>query len=332
MKKNDIQKVLFDGIRAKLPPRYALVDTVSELLDISADAAYRRLRGDKIMDIEEVAILCKRFGISLDALLNIPGIVSGSEAYSYTPLDLGAENVYYLYMQGLADRMEQLCMAPGAEIISSALDVPFFHFLPYKELTFFKLFAWTNSVYSSEGNFEEFARKTENRQLLDCYGKIVANHRLIPSREIWTKNTTETFLKLVHYHFEMGHFSTPDVPLILCDQFLQLLDTLQGWTEKGNKGETEHIPFQLYLSEVDMENSFILLKEATRTNCILKLFTINSLYVTDRQFCSETENWLDHLARRSTLISGASEKERHKFFTSQRQKVRFLIDRISNQQ
>jgi hypothetical protein len=80
-----------------------------------------------------------------------------------------------------------------------------------------------------------------------------------------------------------------------------------------------------------MENSFILLKETEKTNCILKLFTINSLYITDEQFCSETENWLDHLSRRATLISGASERERHKFFSSQRQKVRFLIELISNQ-
>jgi hypothetical protein len=234
-------------------------------------------------------------------------------------------------MHNIAVRLEGMCGVPNAEIISSALDVPFFHFLPFKELTFFKLFAWTSSVYPTSEKFEVFASKIETKELLDCYKKIVTCYRSIPSKEIWTKNTTDNFMKLISYHFEMGHFSDIETPLSLCDQFLGLLNILENWTGDGNKGEVGYVPFHLYLSDVEMENSFNLLKGNDRTSCILKLFTINSLYITDQQFCSETDNWLTHLSHRATLISGSSERERHKFFNSQRQKVRFFIDMLSNQ-
>jgi hypothetical protein len=329
LKKADLQKLLFDEAGKRLPPRHSLVDVISDLLEISSDAAYRRIRCDKIMDIGEVALLCAHFGISLDALLNIPAVGSGG-AYFYSPMNLDDIDNYYIYMQNIAAKLDGLRVAQNAEIVSSALDVPFFHFLPFKELTFFKLFAWTNSVYPTSEKFEAFASKVESKELLDCYKKIVTGYRSIPSKEIWTKDTTDAFMKLIGYHFEMGHFSDIETPLSLCDQFLDLLNTLENWTGDGNKGEVGYVPFQLYLSDVEMENSFNLLKEDDRTSCILKLFTINSLYVTDKQFCSETENWLTHLSRRATLISGSSERERHKFFNSQRQKVGFLIDTISN--
>lgn len=328
-KKTDLQKGLFDEILKKMPPRYALVDVVSELLEISSDAAYRRIRGDKVMDIFETTILCDRFGISFDALF-LTTTANTNPAYSYTPLDLGDTDNYGIYMESLSARLERLRSSPGAEIISSALDVPLFHFLPYKDLTFFKLFAWTSSIRGSVGHYEEFVKKIESPSLLDCYNRIVASHRLIPSKEIWTNSTTDTFLRLLNFHFEMGHFADTAKPLSLCEQFLDLLNNLENWTEKGDKGDNGCVPLQLYLSDVDMENSFILLKEHDKLSCILKLFTINSLYITDEGFCSETYGWLGHLSRRATLISGASEKERYKFFNHQRQKVRFIMDMISN--
>jgi hypothetical protein len=37
---------------------------------------------------------------------------------------------------------------------------------------------------------------------------------------------------------------------------------------------------------------------------------------------------MESLIQRSLLISGASERDRYIFFNGQRQKIRFLIDRI----
>jgi hypothetical protein len=48
----------------------------------------------------------------------------------------------------------------------------------------------------------------------------------------------------------------------------------------------------------------------------------------DPAFCRETGQWLESLIQRSLLISGTSERDRYMFFNGQRQKVRFLIDKI----
>jgi len=357
-KKTELQKRLFDEIARKIPPFHTLVDVVSELLDVSTDAAYRRIRGDKTLNINECAVLCGKFGVSMDAVVGSP---AGNRDFLYTPLDLRSPGDYLRYMLAIAERLERLAAAGhGAEIVLSAVDVPFFHFIPHKELTFFKLFAWTNSVYGTTESFETFARAMETPALLDVYRRIAAAHRRIPSREVWTESTIDVFLKLLKYNAELGHFADRATASLLCEQFRELMASLGRQAERGNKDETGEIPFRLYLSDVDLENNFILLRggegvgsgasarasagtsvgtsamvganantSTGTTGCLVKLFTINSLYVTDPRFCAETGRWLDQLTRRSTLISAASERHRHRFFANQREKIELLMESLN---
>ena len=47
----------------------SLVDTVAELLNISYDSVYRRIRGEKPISLNELKILCEHFHLSLDQVL-----------------------------------------------------------------------------------------------------------------------------------------------------------------------------------------------------------------------------------------------------------------------
>jgi hypothetical protein len=110
---------------------------------------------------------------------------------------------------------------------------------------------------------------------------------------------------------------------------LNILTTLHQWAENSSKdGGTT--PFQFYVSELELENTYLLMKQSGIPNCVVKLFTINSLNVFDREFCKEVESWLIKLSTRSVSLCGGSEKERIKFFNSQRQRVRFLMEKIQN--
>jgi hypothetical protein len=48
MKKDEgIQKLFFESVRQRLPGNISLVHEISEVLGMSYDSAYRRMRGDK---------------------------------------------------------------------------------------------------------------------------------------------------------------------------------------------------------------------------------------------------------------------------------------------
>jgi hypothetical protein len=67
----DLQQQLFTAIKGKLPSHLSLADEVAAVLDISTDSAYRRIRGEKPLLLDEVARLCTKYALSLDSLLHL---------------------------------------------------------------------------------------------------------------------------------------------------------------------------------------------------------------------------------------------------------------------
>ena len=174
-------------------------------------------------------------------------------------------------------------------------------------------------------SYDVFIQGFNTDEFVKYYNKIVLSYRMIPSTEIWMSNTIDSFLKLLNYHREMNHFEDDTVPTILCEQLLNMLDDLQNLTEKGVKNSTD-IPYNFYISEIDIGNTFILFKTQEITSCLVRLFTINGINISDEIFCRETENWLNILRQHATLISKASAKVRNIFFTDQKQKIKQLMN------
>ncbi len=54
MDKPDVQQIFFQHIKSNLAAHLSLVDEVAELLNISNDSAYRRIRGEKPLSFEEI--------------------------------------------------------------------------------------------------------------------------------------------------------------------------------------------------------------------------------------------------------------------------------------
>src|SRR5512143_1967729 len=71
MPSNLAQEFLFQRIKELLPTSASLTDVVSEVLHVSSDSAYRRIRNETPLILEEAKQLCEHFRLSLDQVLNI---------------------------------------------------------------------------------------------------------------------------------------------------------------------------------------------------------------------------------------------------------------------
>ena len=317
--------MLFEIIRKSIPKHQILVDVISELLEVSADAAYRRIRAEKLLNFNEIALLCQHFNISLDTLINVTG--DNDIRCHYAPLDLRDPQNYLIYLEKMDEGMDPIMNEPDGELMMTAVDLPVYHYLSYKELTSFRLFAWCNSVYGFTEGYDEFVKHFDYDGISNSCKKVVKSFQNCPSIEIWTDYALDQTLRSLNYHFEMGHFADVNIPIVLCEQLLDMLNTIHNWTVKGLKGPNE-TPFKFYVSETDLNNNFVLLKKDGVISCSLKLFIINHFRIYDQRFCTEAENWLNTAIQRSTLISGSSEKQRYNFFNQQRQKINTLMEKV----
>src|ERR1051326_3736751 len=90
------QTELMQRIKEMLPPNISFVDELGDLLGVSNDSAYRRIRGETALSIEEIALICKKFKISFDTFINSSD--AGLVTFSYKPLSSTTES-FRLYLQ-----------------------------------------------------------------------------------------------------------------------------------------------------------------------------------------------------------------------------------------
>jgi hypothetical protein len=67
----ELQTAFLKQIKNQLPSHLALVDAITEQLNLSNDSAYRRIRGEKHLTFDEIQILAAHYKISLDSFLHL---------------------------------------------------------------------------------------------------------------------------------------------------------------------------------------------------------------------------------------------------------------------
>lgn len=324
----DIQLALFELLKSKIPGNISLIDILSDLLNISGDGIYRRMRGDKLLDLDELTKICMHFSVSMDGIM---GLKRQALQFNYAPIDLNNPEMYKQYMKQLLSSFSDLSKVEDKEVFFTAIDIPMFHFLPFLELTLFKVFSWSNSTGAFQGKYGEFCNLIKDDELIDIYSQLMKAYIAIPSVEIWTEGTFDAILRSIEYSFESGYFSSANEALLLCSQLLDMVTNINKWSDRGFKDEPSSIiPYKLYVSDIELENNYVILKRGNTISCIIKLYTINSMSTTHPDFCHESMKWINNTMKKSILISGGSQKESFKFFNLLTQKIRYLIERIEN--
>jgi len=320
---------LFEIVKSKIPNKLSLVDEIEDLLGLSKESAYRRIRGEKLLSFAEWKIICEKYHLSIDEIIN-----SKSEKgvlFQYNPVDISNIESYIACLKRLVNFMEVVAASSyEKELIFSALDIPVYHICKYPDLAFFKLFIWNDTLNSNSASFEKFCDGLQKNEILSVYEQIHHAYINIPSIEICTEQTIDIFLREFVFYFETGRFENKDTALFLLDRFLTLIESLKKYADNGYKDNNREIPFLLYSCSVDLENSFMLMKNGDQKYCVLDLYAISRIFTDNHLLCTETGKWMNNLIAKSIMISGTGAfKERLRFFQAISKKIEALIEKVS---
>src|SRR5688572_18925107 len=136
------QQAFFTHIKSKLPPHLTLVDEIAELLEISNDSAYRRIRGEKPIGLDEIQKLCLHFNISLDQLLqlNADTVIFSGHLVDHKTFNLNK------YLHEVLNALKLFKSLPGRELYNFNKDIPIFHYMQFPLLSAFKFFFWKRTL------------------------------------------------------------------------------------------------------------------------------------------------------------------------------------------
>ena len=175
------QDFLFQRIKEMLPQQESMVDVVADILHVSSDSAYRRIRGETPLVLEEARLLCHHFNLSLDQLLEIK---ANAVLFNNTRIRSKEYN-YRQYLQGLNDQMEALSNFIKKEIIYMSKDLPIFHNFYFTPLIAFRYFFWMKTHLAHP----HFEKKQFNFDMLppdieQMSRKLAKGYTEVPSTEM----------------------------------------------------------------------------------------------------------------------------------------------------
>ncbi len=313
----DFQRNLFNQIRERIPAEGSFVHEIAELLSISYDSAYRRIRGEKPLDMLELQKLASAYKLSLDALFTLKGNKILFDYFTLEPDKLGMKE--WLSMI-LADT-KRIYESSDRKIIYAAKDPPVFHNFQIPELASFKIFFWQKTLCQ----FPEFEDKQirlddADTEIINIGRQLLSVSNKIPTIEIWNEDTFNITLRQIEYYMISGYFEKADDILNLCDKLEKWVNHMRKQAEYGFKylyGEpAEGIEgsFSMYENEVVLNDNTILVRRDDVTTVYLTFNTLSLLISQSPFFCSNVENYFNKLIRKSTLVSVSGAKDRNRFF------------------
>jgi hypothetical protein len=312
-----LQLQLFNAIKAKLPPHLSLADEVAAVLEISTDSAYRRIRGEKPLLLEEVARLCTKYALSLDGLLHLQ-----SDGFLFRGEFFQPEQFQFdKYLASYAQQLKHMASFETRKIFFLCKDIPVHHQFHFRELAAFKHYFWMRTIMNAPGfQQKKFAIRDYPDELWAIGNTALQYYNQIDSVELWSMETLNSTLHQIEYYDAMSLFAHEEDVRLVYQTLERFILHMEKQADAGYKfayddaGKKPLSSFQLYYNEVIVgDNSATAVLNHTKL-VYLPHSIFNFMATTDVRFCDNNYNHIQNLMKKSTLISNVSERERARFF------------------
>lgn len=320
----EVQKILFQQVKEGLPVHISLVDEVSELLSISYDSAYRRIRGEKALSVDELHLLATKFGFSVDSLFNLKSDNVTFRHFPIVPPDIGVKP----WLKKVLNDIRMIQQSTEQEIIYAAKDPPIFHYFQFPEIGAFKMFFWEKTIFQfPQLREKKFTLEYFDAEIRELGEGILATSLKIPTTEIWNEDTFNITFKQIENYWVSGLFASKQDVHKLCDTLKLWISHIKKQAELGFKfyfgTEPEGVEgtYKFYENEVVLNDNTIFVKTNLFTGTYLTYNVLSLLLTNDPRFCTGVENYLKGILKESVLISSVNAKERNRFFNRMLSKI-----------
>lgn len=325
MTETDLQKELFVSIKNSLPSHISLVDALADLLSLSYDSVYRRIRGEKPISLNELKILCEHFHLSLDQVLQYK---NDSVVFNAPGIN-GSSSDFREYLKGVLQQLKYFNSFAKREMFYQCKDAPIFYFYLFPEIGAFKTFCWLKSILNNP-DYQDKTFSLDEFPFEECNQlgqEILKQYCILPCTEVWNFESLNSSLNLLQYYRDAGLFKNQKEFRIVLQSFEKLLNHLQEQAQLGAKfmptgpDMTHKAQVKFYLNEVILFSNTFLLNLDGELISIINYNVLDYMLTKDKRFSKKISDGFKTLINSSTLISGTGEKERNKFFRIQREKI-----------
>lgn len=321
----ELQVSLFKKIKEKLPSHISFPDVIANYLNISNDSAYRRIRGEKLLTLDEIEVLVKKTNISLDQFFNIKP-TSNEISFIGNLIDREVFD-FENYLNGIANQLKYFSTAVDKEMFIFNKDIPIFVYFMFPELATFKCYFWgrynlNNSRYNS-GQFliEDYIKS------FNSVGKTISDlYVQLPTTEIWNVDCINTVIRQIDYYRQSKIFKSNNDIISIYNCLEQMVNHIEKQVECGCKfnycqPQITNVKYRFFINDYILGDNTFLIRMDDKKMVFIVNNIISYLGTTSPAFVDYSFQTMDILLKKSTLVSEIGERDRERFFDNFRETI-----------
>lgn len=310
------QELLLKEIRKQLST--SLNDEIAVILNISYDAAHRRVSGKSKFSIDETLQLANYFNISLDKLF-----LKSDKVIVEKTIEIASLKDLLSYFKKSAEQIENLTKSEKSTLYYSAKDIPLFYFMDGTIISKFKAYVWLTLLNSDQINvsFENFVIDESFMEHTQKLKKIYENAIV---KEVWNDTTINSSLQQILYFYESGLLSFKSATAL----YLDLKRILNLIKDKSNNVNSN---FSIYYNELILLNNNMLIENKNKLTMFIP-YTLLGYFITDnKESCSNVHRFFNQQIMNSKSLNQSGIKDQNLFFNRANRKIDYYVEQLNNQ-
>lgn len=321
---HNLNEIVLAKILSIIPENIKPVNFFMDVLDLSKESAYRRLRGEKALSFEDIYKLSLVLDFSLDE------ISENSESNRFVFNHIGAyqknpENNLIDYFYYYEESLKVLVEAENVEIVCTLNHLQNVMLVEYKNLFKFFYFRWIHQMKEVPLDYF-YSDLTIPTELKELCGRLEILHKKLKKvTYIIDKNLHLNMIREMQY-FHMRNLVTEEELDILKKEYLQYLEDSVGVLKKG--ADDNGTQFDVYLSLLNVSSTTTYSTCDNNEKSNFWHYYGYPIFTDNKKITSRHRYWIDSLKKYSTLISQSNELVLADFFNRQRLYLDNIADDI----
>lgn len=313
----------FDLIAARFKNKREAQKTIADLMHVSPDTVKKWMYNDVALSYERFCEMVHLFELEPEDIFRSQKRFVN---FRYVELDEDSPENYLEYIRSLADMLEHVAGQADAKISFRADEIPIFHLLPFRNLSYFRLYCYGYEMFGYTMSFEEFVEQMQEYEVEQIFDRIKAAYDRVDSTEIWDDRVLNALLYHVEYMHDVKLFSNGSSALQLLDETEQLIVGFWRMAEAGKK-ETG-AKFKFFKMAVPVRLGSMLVQYGDQTKLVIKLDTINSISTGNSAVTAEADRAFRAAIDKSAALGVGAKRERTLYFRKQKRRIESLKKRI----
>jgi hypothetical protein len=324
-----LNEVLAQTIEEHIPQNIKPIDYLMDILDISRESAYRRMRGEISFTLDEVAKLAYQLDFTVDDIIG----VNNKERIFFdlkTDISKDPRKNFLTMLQEYSDYVEQICNTKSRDSMASLNRLSLIFLVPYEHLFKFYYYKWIHQTYSVPVD-RPFAEITMSPEILTvrehfCILVKTFNH----CSYVIDRNIFSILVREIQYYYNRGLISTEEI-LILKTELTELLNYMKSLMQQGHNGAGFVYNFYLSLLNIEANTSYASFGSSPDEDVASQywIYSVSPVIIRNQEICNKHKKWIESMKKFSALITQSNETLQAEFITKQREAIENITNELS---